>query len=315
MGKGRKQMNPRNKSRGSPSRVNPVGKTTGEAARRLRALGWKDKEIAEMPPQTKKSYLKYGFKPQPYSLKQRITRTKAVRKPGPATKNKSEYSDRKLSLKSKRFDEPAKIDGKKNKNYIPLKEKDKDLSDLRQKRAASKEGGPKLTEQETKYIEKLQRWFQGEGRLTQGKKESPFSPIRRKGGQVLSRTKQELAKAEERAVITEEKEELFKEGVRGDVKAGKESGKGVLERMSRTEKRRIRSTPGGESAMKKLGIGTEDVPKFGKDFRKSRDLDRKEELEKIELKQLKQLEKEEEAEAEKAEKEPEKRKRYGRWAI
>tara|TARA_Y100000593_G_C4307086_1_gene336297 strand:+ start:680 stop:1615 length:936 start_codon:yes stop_codon:yes gene_type:complete len=309
------------KGRRKVSKSNPVGKTTGETARRLRALGWNDKEIQQLPPQTKRSYLKYGFKPQPYSLKQRITRTKAIRKPGEATKNKSEYSDRKLALKSRRFDEPAKIDGKKNKNYIPVKEKDKDLSDLRQKRAASKEGGPKLTEQETKYLQKLQRWFQGEGRKTQSQKESIFSPVRRKGGQVIAKTKQELAKAEERAIITEEKEELFKEGIKGDVTESIKGGRSVLDRVSRTEKRRIRSTPGGETAMKKLGIGTEDVPKFSREFRESRGLDRKDErerkqLEEIQLQELKQLEKEEqEQKEEEKEKEEEKPKYYGRYAV
>ena len=72
--------------------------------------------------------------------------------------------------------------------------------------------------------------------------------------------------------------------------------------------------------MRRLGIDTEDVPKFGREFRKSRDLDRKTEREKIDNRVKKEYKKEEDepVDGDKVEKEKKKKKkeiRYGRYAI
>tara|TARA_Y100000310_G_scaffold277672_1_gene295600 strand:+ start:5934 stop:6845 length:912 start_codon:yes stop_codon:yes gene_type:complete len=266
--------------RGRPkvSKANPTGKSTGEKARQLRALGWKNPEIKGMTPRIKRSYLKYDIKPKG-GLRNR-------RKPGPATRNKDEFADRKLMLKLKRFNEPATINEEKNKYYIPVKDKDKDFKRLRQKEAASKEGGKELRPSERKYLERLHTWNTQDGRTDQIEKEAEaglFGAPRRyaKGG--LSRWKQEMAKKEEGQKITEEQSQQFKERLTGQYTGAKEGMGGALARARKIEKRRVRMTPGGETTMKKFGIDTEEVPMFGKEFRESREgIDKKKEPVKFE---------------------------------
>ena len=257
------------------SRSNPVGKTTGERARSLRKLGWKDKEIQTLPSTTKKFYVKYGIKPKPFTIKQRVLNTGVFRIAGEPTKNVEEYKEKVLTTRINRFNEPLKKGGVRNVRYLPVSEKDTDISRLRQKKAASKVGGPKLTKAETIYLRKLQEWNAGDGRKDDLKRESVLFPLRKIGRSALGAVKQGIAKREERNKLTAERSEQFRESIASDASKVGGVGKDVVGSSLRAEKRAIRQIPGGERAMRTLGIDTSDVPKFGREFRRARDLDRR----------------------------------------
>ena len=257
------------------SRANPTGKTSGRDARSLRKLGWKDKEIQTLPSTTKKFYLKYGIKPKPFTIKQRVLRTGVFRIAGEPTKNVEEYKEKVLTTRINRFNEPLKKGGKRNVRYLPVSEKDKDISRLRQKKAASKVGGPKLTKAESLYLAKLQVWNASDDRKDDIKRESVLFPLRKMGRRALGAVKQGVAKREERAKLTAERSEQFRESIAEDASTVGKVGKDVVGSSLRAEKRAIRQIPGGERAMRKLGIDTSDVPKFGRQFRVARGLDRR----------------------------------------
>ncbi len=232
------------------SRANPTGKTTGRDARSLRKLGWKDKEIQTLPSTTKKFYLKYGIKPKPFTIKQRVLNTGVFRIAGEPTKNVAEYKEKVLTTRINRFNEPLKKGGVRNVRYLPVSEKDKDISRLRQKKAASEFGGPKLTKAETKYLLKLQEWNAGDGRKDDLKRESIIFPLRKMATDGYMKARQLVSQADERGRIENERSEQFKESVSGDFSKAKDAFKDF------TSER--------------------DSAKFGPEFREARDLDRKE---------------------------------------
>lgn len=256
------------------SRANPTGKTTGRDARTLRKLGWKDKEIQTLPSTTKKFYVKYGIKPKPFTIKQRVLNTGRFRIAGEPTKNVEEYKEKVLTTRINRFNEPLEKGGVRNVRYLPVSEKDKDISRLRQKKAASEVGGPKLTKAESIYLRKLQIWNASDERKDDIKRESVLFPLRKIGRSGIAKVKQGIAKREERTKLTAERSEQFRESLASDASTVGGVSKDVVGSSLRAEKRAIRQIPGGERAMRKLGIDTSDVPKFGREFRVARGLDR-----------------------------------------